>query len=142
VLGQQVSVPAATTLAGRLVTAAGGRFPTPAELANGDLLSSIGMPDQRRRAVQVFARAVEAGVLGFDGPTGPTRAALQRLEGIGPWTVEVIAMRALRDPDAFPSTDLGVRRALEHVDLTGLGAAEAASPWRSYLTMHLWEMIR
>lgn len=142
VLGQQVSVSAATTLAGRLVTAAGGRFPTPSELAEGDLLSAVGMPERRKRAVQVVAQAVASGDVSLTGPIAPTRIALQRLDGIGPWTVEVIAMRALRDPDAFPHTDLGVRRALEHTGLLRLGAAEAASPWRSYLTMHLWEMTR
>ena len=142
VLGQQVSVAAATTLAGRLVTAAGGRFPAPQELADGDLLATIGMPDGRRRAVQMLAQTVAGGDLSFDGPIAPARIALQRVDGIGPWTVEVIAMRALRDPDAFPNTDLGVRRALQRLDLGHLAEADDARPWRSYLTMHLWEMTR
>lgn len=142
VLGQQVSVAAATTLAGRLVTAAGGAFPSPEMLADGDLLSSVGMPSRRKRAVQTLARAVAAGDVSFTGPVAATRGALQRLDGIGPWTVEVMALRALRDPDAFPASDLGVRRALQSRSIHDLGDADAARPWRSYLTIHLWEMIR
>jgi len=142
VLGQQVSVAAATTLAGRLVAAAEGVFPAAEDLADGEMLAAVGMPASRRRAVAALAGTVADGDLSLAGPVAPTRAVLARLPGIGPWTVEVIAMRALRDPDAFPATDLGVRRGLDALGLDDLGDAAGARPWRSYLTMHLWETNR
>ncbi|MGH2545310.1 MAG: hypothetical protein ACRDHJ_00330 [Actinomycetota bacterium] len=87
------------------------------------------------------------GDLVLDGSADPegTAAALARIPGIGPWTVAYVGMRVLRDPDAFPSTDLGIRRALERL---GVGReeiparAEGWRPWRGYAAMHLWASLR
>ena len=126
VIGQQVSVPGARTVAGRLVQAAGEPlpapvgavthlFPTPAalvELAERDP-GAFPMPAGRRRALVALAEAVDAGDVVIDPGADPAelRRSLVALPGIGPWTAEYVAMRALRDPDAFMPTDLGIRRA-------------------------------
>ncbi len=153
VLGQQVSVAAATTLAGRLVAALGTpitgapaplghRFPTAAEVAAAgpDAIARLGLPRARAEALIALARAVDAGlelVPGAD-PDAIT-AALVALPGIGPWTASYLAMRALRWPDAFPAGDLIIQRAL---GVTTAAAAERAAagfrPWRAYATVHLW----
>lgn len=150
VLGQQVSVERATGLAERLVRrhgerldqADGGlthRFPSPAALAAADL-SGLGVPGARARAVQSLARAVAGGTLSLDGAAGAEAAErLLALPGIGPWTAGYIAMRALRDPDALPVGDLGLRRAL--AALTDEPLAERAGrwrPWRAYAALQLW----
>jgi AraC family transcriptional regulator of adaptative response / DNA-3-methyladenine glycosylase II len=158
VIGQQVSVPGARTIAGRLVRLAGEAipdpiggithlFPTPAALIAlaGRDPAAFSMPGTRRRALVALAEAVEDGSVTIDPGTDPAelRAALVALPGIGPWTAEYVAMRALRDPDAFMPTDLGIRRAaraLGHPDdpahLTAL--TEGWRPWRSYAMVHLW----
>lgn len=159
VLGQQVSVKGATTLAGRLVEAHGEPlpgdvergegapgllFPTPEALARAPL-TRIGLTGARAAALSGLARAVAEGDLALDGTRDPdeTRARLAALPGIGPWTVEVIAMRALREPDAFPESDLGLRRALGRGDRRASArevacAASAWRPWRAYAAMLLW----
>ena len=155
VLGQQVSVGAATTLASRLVRLAGEPvaasgagthlFPTPEALVDTDL-AGIGMPGARIRTIRELAAQVRDGDVVLDGSAGheETAAALARIPGIGPWTVAYVGMRVLRDHDAFPSTDLGVRRALERL---GIGRAEiparaeAWRPWRGYAAMHLWASL-
>ena len=139
VLSQQVSVPGATTLAGRLIGAFGG-FPSAAELADGDL-SSVGLTRARASALRGLARAVADGAVRL--VPGADAAALLELPGVGPWTVGYIAMRALRDPDAIPLSDLGLRRALERLGEDGRPAAVAARaerwrPYRAYAAMHLW----
>jgi 3-methyladenine DNA glycosylase/8-oxoguanine DNA glycosylase len=142
VLGQQVSVAGARRTAEKLVHALGApahapvpglthRFPSPEAVAAGPL---PGMPRSRERAVRALAVAVADG-LRLDPPVDleATRAALLSLPGIGPWTVEYIAMRALRDPDAWPGGDLWLRRA-------AAGADPAAwRPWRAYAAMLLWQ---
>ena len=131
VLGQQVSVAGARRTAEKLV-AGRGRFPAPAEVAGEEL---PGMPSARHRALRALARAVLDG-LDLDPPLelGATRAALLALPGFGPWTVEYIAMRALRDPDAWPASDLWLRRA------TGAGAdPERWRPYRAYAAMAIWQ---
>ena len=131
VLGQQVSVAGARRTAEKLV-AGRGRFPAPEEVAEEEL---PGMPAARRRALRGLARAVADG-LALDPPLdlGATRAALLALPGFGPWTVEYIAMRALRDPDAWPGSDLWLRRA------TDAGAdPERWRPFRAYAAMALWQ---
>jgi AraC family transcriptional regulator of adaptative response / DNA-3-methyladenine glycosylase II len=157
VLGQQVSVVGARTLAGRMVAALGAPlaepdgalthvFPTPAAIAD-DELSSVGMPESRRRALRALARALDDGLAldpGADRDDVTTR--LLALPGIGPWTVSYVSMRALADPDAFLPTDLGVRHALD-----GLGQpsdpaaastlAERWRPWRAYALQHLWASL-
>lgn len=154
ILGQQVSVQAATTLAGRLVARfsrpvadlpAGlwAAFPAPGVLAAAPLaaVQELGLPEARARALVGLARASAEGGLDLSPATDPAAAAeaLCALPGIGPWTAQYIAMRALRWPDAFPAGDLVVRRAL---GVTTSRAAEARAaawrPWRAYAVMHLW----
>ena len=160
VIGQQVSVPGARTVAGRLVEAAGEPvpapigavthlFPTPAalvELAERDP-GAFPMPAGRRRALVALAEAVDAGDVVIDPGADPTelRRSLVALPGIGPWTAEYVAMRALRDPDAFMPTDLGIRRAAAALGLpddpTHLRElTDPWRPWRSYAMAHLWAM--
>ena len=160
VIGQQVSVPGARTVAGRLVRAAGDPlpgpdgtlthlFPTPsalAKLARRDP-GAFAMPAGRRRALLALAEAVERDDVVIDPGADPheLRLSLVRLPGIGPWTAEYVAMRALRDPDAFMPTDLGIRRAARTIGLpedpAGLVAAgEGWRPWRSYAMSHLWSL--
>ena len=145
VLGQQVSVRGATTLAGRLVARFGEQltasedslthtFPRPEQLVDADV-AAIGIPGARGETIRRLARAVSTGSLELSSsaPFDETRAALLALPGIGPWTAEYVALRVLRDPDAYPAGDLGLRKA---------GAtparAEAWRPWRAYAAVHLW----
>jgi AraC family transcriptional regulator of adaptative response / DNA-3-methyladenine glycosylase II len=155
ILGQQVTVRGATTLAGRLVERfgrplSGGEgalsrlFPEPERLASADA-GEIGMPRARSAAIRSLARAVVDGSLELDASIGldDAVARLRELPGLGEWTAQYIAMRALREPDAFPATDLGVRKALARADELPttkqvLEHAEAWRPWRAYATMHLW----
>lgn len=192
IVGQQVSVKAATTIVGRLVERVGKRidghahartawrFPTPAALAAADL-AGIGMPGKRVAALQGFAAAVASGALVIERPTErvPTRdgapraagkrrsrhgepggepdgepatldamrAGLLALPGIGPWTVEYVAMRAWRDADAWPATDLVLMQAIAARDPALVRATQqrartdAWRPWRAYAAMHLWNEV-
>jgi AraC family transcriptional regulator of adaptative response / DNA-3-methyladenine glycosylase II len=158
VIGQQVSVLGARTVAGRLVEAAGEAlpesvgplthlFPTPealVALADRDP-GAFAMPTGRRRALVALAEAVSNGDVVIDPGADPheLRRSLIALPGIGPWTAEYVAMRALRDPDAFMPTDLGIRRGARAIGLPDeptqlLAASEAWRPWRSYAMSHLW----
>jgi len=160
VIGQQVSVPGARTVAGRLVLAAGDPlpaplgavthlFPTPAalvELAEHDP-GAFSVPAGRRRALVALARAVDTGAVVIDPGADPDelRRSLVALPGIGPWTAEYVAMRALRDPDAFMPTDLGIRRGAVALGLPDDPAhlrdmTEHWRPWRSYAMAHLWAL--
>ncbi|MDP9930724.1 DNA-3-methyladenine glycosylase 2 family protein [Variovorax paradoxus] len=154
VLGQQITVAAARTLGSRLVEAFGEPiatpieglnrlFPTPAALAeaSGDALGQLGIVRQRQAALQAIAREVAAGKLalhaGADVPS--TIAALQELPGIGAWTAQYIAMRALRWPDAFPAGDVALQKALGVT--TARAASEASQawrPWRGYAVLRAW----
>ena len=153
IVGQQVSVKAATTIVGRLVQRAGAPaqapfhpdtawlFPTPAALADANL-EKIGMPGKRVETLQAFARAVAEGVLDIDAATPDVpalRKGLLALKGIGPWTVEYVAMRAWRDADAWPGTDLVLMQAIARRE-TPLDT-ETWRPWRAYAAMHLWNEI-
>ena len=132
VLGQQVSVAGARRTAEKLV-AGRGRFPAPAEVAGEEL---PGMPSARHRALRALARAILEDGLDLDPPLdlAATRAALLALPGFGPWTVEYIAMRALRDPDAWPASDLWLLRAVD------AGAdPERWRPYRAYAAMAIWQ---
>ncbi|MEQ5840427.1 DNA-3-methyladenine glycosylase 2 family protein [Paraburkholderia acidicola] len=161
IVGQQVSVKAATTIIGRLVQRAGERiddhphehtawrFPTPAALAAVDL-AKIGMPGKRVAALQGFAHAVACGDVPLDNATVDAtalRAALLALPGIGPWTVEYVAMRAWRDADAWPATDLVLMQSISarHPSLVRptqqRTRTDAWRPWRAYAAMHLWNEI-
>lgn len=138
ILGQQVSVRAASTLAGRLVARFGRAiagahaeglthlFPEPAALADADV-ASVGMPRARAEAIRGLARAVARGAGVLEDVERFTSLA-----GVGAWTAGYVAMRALRDPDAFPRGDVVLRR-FEH-------ASEPWRPWRAYAAMHLWTM--
>jgi AraC family transcriptional regulator, regulatory protein of adaptative response / DNA-3-methyladenine glycosylase II len=155
VLGQQVSVAGATTLAGRLVAAYGEPlerpagavthlFPAADALADADP-ATLAMPDSRRRAVRGLAAALATGdvVLDAGADRDEARRRLLALPGIGPWTAAYVAMRALRDPDAFLPTDLGVRHALERLGEDGRPVAaerlaERWRPYRAYAVAHLW----
>jgi AraC family transcriptional regulator of adaptative response / DNA-3-methyladenine glycosylase II len=155
VLGQQVSTAAARTHAARLVIAHGEPiadpegglthlFPAPAALARLDP-DALAMPRARRATLVALVGALAAGELDL-GPAATGEAArrgLHALPGLGPWTVEMIAMRALGDRDAFPATDLGVVKAARALGLpTAPAALTAASarwrPWRAYAVQHLW----
>ena len=154
VLGQQISVKGATTLAGRLVARFGRPlpaprgglthvFPTPAALADADL-TAIGLPRARAETLGRLAAAASSGALCLNGSQAPeeTVARLLSVKGIGPWSAQYIAMRALGDPDAFPAGDLGLLRSQsQHQKLTPTALAEQAEawrPWRAYAAMHLW----
>jgi AraC family transcriptional regulator of adaptative response / DNA-3-methyladenine glycosylase II len=157
VLGQQVSVAGARTLAQRLtvrygkpLTAPDGAlthlFPSAAALAEADL-SDVGIPGARARALRAVAAAVADGGLDLEpgADWDAARATLLALPGIGPWTADYVAMRALGDPDAFPETDLGLRKAAAAL---GVSAADLAGtshrwrPWRAYAAEHLWSSLK
>ena len=145
ILGQQVSVAAATTMSGRIARSFGERFnrhgpgesrlfPDAAVLAGADL-RSIGLTKQRAATIQELAMRVASGEIRFDAPIDGLRRALLSVRGIGPWTVEYVAMRALGEPDAFPDTDLALRKAVPD------GLLERSAqwrPWRAYAAMYLW----
>jgi AraC family transcriptional regulator of adaptative response / DNA-3-methyladenine glycosylase II len=155
VLGQQVSTAAARTHAARLVTAHGDPvddpegglthvFPTPEALAAVDP-DSLAMPRTRRTTFTTLVGQLADGSihLGPESDWPETRARLLALPGFGPWTVDVIAMRALGDPDAFLPTDLGIRRAAKELGLPSTPAALTARaaawrPWRAYAVQYLW----
>jgi len=162
ILGQQITVVAATRLAGRIVEAWGEPlpetasgiaglthiFPTPERLAHADI-AALGMPRSRGAALNGMAAAVR------DDPKifGPQRgldeaiAQLKGLAGVGEWTAQYIAMRQLREPDAFPAADVGLMRALTGPDgarpspVQLLGRAERWRPWRAYAALHLWTSL-
>ncbi len=157
VLGQQITVAAARTLAQRLVNQFGEPFetpwpeltrlfPSPSVLASagGDALGQLGIVKQRQAAIVGLARAVVAGLpLQGNVDVQATVQALKALPGIGDWTAQYIAMRALRWPDAFPAGDVALHKALGVQGLTNPARlAEAASqawkPWRSYAVIRVW----
>jgi AraC family transcriptional regulator, regulatory protein of adaptative response / DNA-3-methyladenine glycosylase II len=156
VLGQQVSLAAARTLAGRLVAACGPplaapadglthRFPGPAAIADEAVLAAVGMPRSRRRTLLALCTRLATGDLVLDpgADAGTVRERLLDVPGVGPWTADYVLLRALGDPDAFPSGDLGLRRAARALglpdDAEGLEAhAERWRPWRRYAAHHLW----
>ncbi|MFB7530143.1 AlkA N-terminal domain-containing protein [Streptomyces sp. NPDC056178] len=155
VLGQQVSTAAARTHAARLVAAHGlpvddpeggltHLFPTPEALAGLDP-EQLALPRSRRTTLTTLVTALADGALrlGTDTDWEEARVELAALPGFGPWTVDVIAMRALGDPDAFLPTDLGIRRAAEELGLPSTPAALTARaaawrPWRAYAVQYLW----
>lgn len=155
VLGQQVSTAAARTHAARLVTAHGTPvddpegglthlFPSPDALADVPP-ESLAMPRSRHTTFTTLVSRLAGGTLhlGVECDWAEARAQLLALPGFGPWTVDVIAMRALGDPDAFLPTDLGIRRAAQELGLPGTPAALTARaaawrPWRAYAVQYLW----
>ncbi|WP_248919955.1 AlkA N-terminal domain-containing protein [Pseudomonas entomophila] len=154
VLGQQVTVAAARTLGSRLASAFGapvetpvpglGRlFPTPAALvaSSGDALGRLGITRQRQAALKALAEAVEEGrlVLSPGVDVAATCAQLRALPGIGDWTAQYIALRALRWPDAFPAGDVALQKALGvSTARAATQAAEGWRPWRGYAVLRAW----
>jgi AraC family transcriptional regulator of adaptative response / DNA-3-methyladenine glycosylase II len=154
VLGQQVSVAAARTIAGRLAarlgepiaTSQGGLdrvFPGSERIAAGNAgeLARLGIPARRAATLRALARAVARGTLALDAAVEPARLMeqLTALPGVGPWTAHYLAMRGLGWPDAFPEDDLVLRKALGGVSgREARAAAEAWRPWRAYGATHLW----
>jgi AraC family transcriptional regulator, regulatory protein of adaptative response / DNA-3-methyladenine glycosylase II len=148
ILGQQVTVKGASTLAGRLVSQLGRplstpvmglthQFPEPAVVAAGDL-SRIGVPGRRQASLRGFAAAVASDAVLL------TRAAvdarLRELPGFGDWTAQYVLMRACGDPDAFPASDLWLRRMAGADTVSALVArADAWRPFRAYAAMYLWQ---
>lgn len=160
IIGQQVSVAGARTVAGRLVLSAGEPlsrcfgmvthlFPTPEALIAlaEDDPGAFSMPASRRRALVSLAAAVLSGDVVIDPGSDPIelRRSLITLPGVGPWTAEYVAMRALRDPDAYMASDLGIKRGLEAVGApldmaTSSQLSDRWRPWRSYAMAHLWSI--
>ena len=162
ILGQQITVAAARTLTSRLVARFGTPVATPfagldrlfpgAETlatANAEDLSALGIVRQRQTAIQSLARAVAAHELSLhahaDVPA--TMAALQALPGVGAWTANYIAMRALRWPDAFPAGDVALHKALgvqetKHPAQVAELASQAWRPWRSYAVLRAWSLLK
>jgi AraC family transcriptional regulator of adaptative response / DNA-3-methyladenine glycosylase II len=162
ILGQQITVQAARTLTQRLVARFGAAWPTPfpglyrsfpdARTLSGATaqdLGELGIVRQRQAAILVLARAVAGGelVLNSSAPVPQTLAALQSIPGIGPWTANYIAMRALRWPDAFPAGDVALQSALgvrdaKHPALEAERASQAWKPWRSYAVLRAWSLSK
>jgi AraC family transcriptional regulator of adaptative response / DNA-3-methyladenine glycosylase II len=157
VLGQQVSVASARRTAARIVAALGEPlpqpvgslthlFPSPETLAEAGA-ASLPLPASRAATIRALARELADGRLDLDAGADrdEVRRRLLEIRGIGPWTTEYVAMRALADPDAFPATDLGVLHGLAALGApsTAKAAAELAEawrPWRAYAVQHLWRL--
>jgi AraC family transcriptional regulator, regulatory protein of adaptative response / DNA-3-methyladenine glycosylase II len=137
ILGQQVSVKAASTMAGRVAAAFGEKtgdgvlFPLPEKLAGADL-TSIGVTRQRASSIRDLAAAAVMREVTFDGAQDPQQfeQGITRIKGVGAWTAQYIAMR-LGEPDAYPATDLYLKKAG--------GDSESWRPWRAYAAMLLWK---
>jgi AraC family transcriptional regulator of adaptative response / DNA-3-methyladenine glycosylase II len=147
ILGQQISVRAATTMAGRLAARWGESvitehevdrlFPWPATLADAPL-EEIGIIAARAKTIRALAQQVASGQLVFASPA--VMDALLDIPGIGPWTAQYIAMRAMQQADAFPSGDLVLRRVAGNLSARALDAqSERWRPWRAYAVMLLWQ---
>ena len=159
VLGQQITVAGATTLSGRLVSAFGEAlsvptaeglthlFPTPARLSDADI-ASIGLPRARAETLRALAKAARDQAISLDMPPSveAERDRLAAIPGIGAWTVEYIALRAFGEPDAFPASDLALRKALAGTgeppsERAVAELAEPFRPFRAYAAMHLWNSL-
>jgi AraC family transcriptional regulator, regulatory protein of adaptative response / DNA-3-methyladenine glycosylase II len=162
ILGQQITVAAARTLASRLVARYGQPLKTPflelthtfptadvLAVARGEDLGTLGIVRQRQAAITALARAVADGHLALhasaDVPS--TMEALQDIPGIGPWTAHYVAMRALRWPDAFPAGDVALQKALgvrdaKHPAIDAELASQAWRPWRSYAVLRAWSLSK
>jgi AraC family transcriptional regulator, regulatory protein of adaptative response / DNA-3-methyladenine glycosylase II len=160
ILGQQVTVQGANTLAARLVDRFAQPLAAPVEslthhpvapatlaALSGREIAAIGMPEKRGEALWELARLVESGEFDFEHCSQPESAIrrLMQLPGVGEWTAAYIALRALRWPDAFPAGDLGLRKALEPGRVLTKRELQTRSerwrPWRGYAAMHLWNSL-
>lgn len=151
IIGQQISITGARTVAGRIVAACGEPlrlpgtplatvFPSPAAVADA-ADATFSMPGRRRQTIRAVAAALRDGELRLEGSSSAdVRSQLLLIPGIGPWTADYVAMRGLGDPDVFLPTDLGVRKGL-----AALGAQDVDpsrwQPWRSYALHHLWNAL-
>lgn len=158
ILGQQITVKAASTVAGRFAQAFGERvqtpfqqirllFPRPQRIAESSVskIAELGIVSQRAQSLIALAGAVADGALCLEPGVGveETLKALMNLPGVGVWTAQYVAMRALGWPDAFPHTDYGVMKAMNETSPAGvLAAAEKWRPWRAYAAMHLWTSLK
>ncbi len=158
ILGQQVTVRGATTLAGRIAARYGEPietdavgidrlFPRPAALAEMDVVGQ-GMPTRRAETVRTLAKTIARGERLFDREPSEFVDVLCAISGLGPWTAHYVAMRALGDPDSFPASDLGLRKAVAEIEGRGMPTAaqlertaESWRPWRSYAAMYLWKSL-
>jgi AraC family transcriptional regulator of adaptative response / DNA-3-methyladenine glycosylase II len=153
ILGQQIAVKGATAMAGRMVSSFGKAFcgarglthlfPAPEVLADATL-GDIGLTGARVETIRALARAVCVGTINFEGVVDSEvlLARLCEIPGIGKWTAQYVAMRALGEPDAFPSSDLGLLRAMALGTSRDLELrAEAWRPWRAYAAMYLWRIV-
>lgn len=162
VLGQQISVAGASTLAARLAAKFGRPVNTPfswltrlapaasaLSAATAEEIATIGLPRARAATLRDLAAATEHGELTF-GPATTVEdvvTTMSKIRGIGEWTAQYVAMRALRFPDAFPAADLGVRKALATHgaalpnEKQTVARAAAWRPWRAYATLHLWQTL-
>jgi AraC family transcriptional regulator of adaptative response / DNA-3-methyladenine glycosylase II len=153
ILGQQITVKGATAMAGRIASSFGKPFcgaadlthifPVPEVLANAPL-GDIGLTGARVETIRTLARAVCNGKVRFEGgaSSGSFLNRLCEIAGIGNWTAQYVAMRALGEPDAFPSTDLGLLRAMAIESSRDLELrAEGWRPWRAYAAMYLWRIF-
>jgi AraC family transcriptional regulator of adaptative response / DNA-3-methyladenine glycosylase II len=157
ILGQQVTVKAAAVLVARFAERFGAAietphealdrlFPQPAEIAalEPSRIAELGIVAARACAIVALAREVDRGRLSVE-PTAhieSTLAALEKIPGIGPWTAQYIAMRALAWPDAFPHPDVAVLKAMKQSQpKSALAIAEAWRPWRAYAVLHLWKSL-
>jgi AraC family transcriptional regulator of adaptative response / DNA-3-methyladenine glycosylase II len=157
VLGQQISVPAATTIAARVVERFGEKIDTPfpdlkfmvptasqiAAVSLGDL-RKLGLTEARALTVAALAKAVASGQINFLNTTSWEESVkkLTEVPGIGPWTANYIAMRVLGWPDAFPHQDLGLQKALSVKKASdALALSEKWRPWRAYAAMQLWNSL-
>lgn len=165
ILGQQVSLAAAATTAGRIVRSFGEpaaydagvafhAFPTAAVLAEAGerRLRDVGLTGAKARAVLSASEAAASGALDLDAlvsaPAADADAALRALPGVGPWTAAYVRMRGLGDVDAYPASDLGVLKALaRRLGRAAISVAESETlaapwrPWRAYATLHLWQSL-
>jgi AraC family transcriptional regulator, regulatory protein of adaptative response / DNA-3-methyladenine glycosylase II len=161
ILGQQISVKAATTIAGRIAARYGERlmltvvddspglsriFPTPERLVRARF-NNLGLVKRRADTIRRTARAVLNGALKFDAIQDPAGFcdSLKSIRGIGDWTAQYVAMRALKNPDAFPASDLGLIKAIRFPDRVTPKELETRAedwrPWRAYAAMLLWSSL-
>lgn len=158
IIGQHVSIQAANTITARLVQRCGTPvlsspvpgithlFPTAKAIAEADL-SNLGIPTKRAEAISTLAEKLASGEINLEQVTNPAelKKHLLALPGIGKWTVEYMSMRALKEPDAFPATDLGLKRELEDMkdlpleNYTEGKRPDTWQPWRAYAAMYLWK---
>ena len=157
ILGQQITVKAAATLARRFADAFGEPletndprlvrlFPGPSAITDRtvDEIASLGIIATRAEAIIALAKEIQTGRLSLDhsASVNETMAALERLPGIGPWTAQYIAMRALSWPDAFPHPDVAVLKAMKAKSRReALAQADNWRPWRAYAVLHLWRSL-